>query len=69
VSDTKNDFYFDKEGENKDNMDQQVDLIKINFLGVTIDPENGASNPKIRKALDKSFKLLDKSIKSDQIQA
>jgi hypothetical protein len=34
-------------------------LIKTNFLGVTIDTENGSSNPKIRKALDKSFKLLD----------
>ncbi|CCV02366.1 hypothetical protein IIV30_171R [Invertebrate iridescent virus 30] len=30
-----------------------------NFLGITIDPENGSSNPKIRKALDTSFKLLD----------
>ncbi|CCV01839.1 hypothetical protein IIV22_162R [Invertebrate iridescent virus 22] len=33
--------------------------IKTNFLGVTIDPENGSKNPKIRKALDTSFKLLD----------
>jgi hypothetical protein len=26
---------------------------------VVIDTENGTSNPKIRKALDKSFSLLD----------
>jgi hypothetical protein len=32
---------------------------KLNFLGVTIDTENGSSNPKINKALNKSFKLLD----------
>ncbi|CCV02305.1 hypothetical protein IIV30_110R [Invertebrate iridescent virus 30] len=30
-----------------------------NFLGITIDTENGSSNPKVRKALDTSFKLLD----------
>jgi MSV199 domain/Protein of unknown function (DUF3627) len=29
------------------------------FLGVTIDVENGSSDPRIKKALDKSFKLLD----------
>ncbi|CCV02013.1 hypothetical protein IIV22A_169R [Invertebrate iridescent virus 22] len=33
--------------------------IKTNFLGVTIDPENGSKNPKICKALETSFKLLD----------
>jgi hypothetical protein len=32
---------------------------QTNFLGVTIDAKNGSSNPKIRKALDKSYKLLD----------
>jgi len=29
------------------------------FLGVVIDTENGSNNPKIRKALNKSVKLLD----------
>jgi hypothetical protein len=29
------------------------------FLGVTIDAENGSSDPRIKKALNKSFKLLD----------
>ncbi|CCV01883.1 hypothetical protein IIV22A_039R [Invertebrate iridescent virus 22] len=33
--------------------------IKTNFLGVTIDPKNGSNNPKIRRALETSFKLLD----------
>jgi hypothetical protein len=28
-------------------------------LGVTIDTENGSNNPKINKALNKSFKLLN----------
>jgi hypothetical protein len=36
-----------------------TNLIKTTFLGVTIDPENGSNNSKIKKALDKSFKLLD----------
>jgi hypothetical protein len=31
----------------------------ISFLGVAIDTENGSSDPQIKKALDKSFKLLD----------
>ena len=31
----------------------------INFMGVVIDTENGSNNPKIKKALDKSYKLLD----------
>jgi hypothetical protein len=52
---TKNEFFIDSEDENKD----MSDLVKTNFLGVTIDTENGSSNPKIRKALDKSFQLLD----------
>ena len=30
-----------------------------NFMGVVIDTENGPTNPKIKKALNKSFKLLD----------
>ncbi len=29
------------------------------WLGVVIDTENGPTNPKIKKALDKSYKLLD----------
>lgn len=32
---------------------------QTNFLGVTIDTENGSSNPKVRKALNASFNLLD----------
>jgi hypothetical protein len=64
----KIDFYFEKSDENKD----MSDLVKTNvtndgalapsttsFLGVVIDTENGSSNPKINKALDKSFSLLD----------
>lgn len=35
------------------------ELQKINFLGVAIDTENGSNNPKIRKALNASFNLLD----------
>jgi hypothetical protein len=31
----------------------------VNFLGVAIDIENGSSDPRIKKALDKRFKLLD----------
>jgi hypothetical protein len=29
------------------------------FLGVTIDTENGPTNPKIKKALDQGFSLLN----------
>jgi hypothetical protein len=32
---------------------------KTNFLGVIIDTENGSNNPKINKALNRSYKLLD----------
>lgn len=32
---------------------------KTTFMGVTIDAENGPTNPQLRKALDKSFHLLD----------
>jgi hypothetical protein len=53
----KNEFYFDKSDENKDMSDLIVEPKTI--FGVTIDIENGSSNPKIRKALDKSFQLLD----------
>jgi hypothetical protein len=56
-------FYFNKKDQNKDNM-EHIDLkndSKLNFLGVTIDTENGSSNPKINKALNKSFKLHDMS--------
>lgn len=35
------------------------DLTKTNFLGVIIDTENGSSNPKINKSLNKSLTLLD----------
>jgi hypothetical protein len=35
------------------------DLVKTNFLGVTIDTENGSTNSKINKALNKSLDLLD----------
>ncbi|CCV02182.1 hypothetical protein IIV25_164R [Invertebrate iridovirus 25] len=55
TSHKKIDFYFEKKGENKD----MSELQKINFLGVDIDTENGSSNPKIRKALNASFNLLD----------
>lgn len=34
-------------------------LLFTNFLGVTIDTENGSSNPKINKVLSKSLSLLD----------
>ncbi len=30
-----------------------------NFMGVVIDTENGPTNHKIKKTLDKSYKLLD----------
>ena len=52
----KIDFYFEKNNENKAIMEPTT---KTTFLGVTIDTEDGPSNPIIRKALDKSFKLLD----------
>jgi len=58
----KNEFYFDKSDENKDMSNltvEQNNIPKTNFLGVVIDTENGSNNPKIRKALDKSFQLLD----------
>jgi hypothetical protein len=61
TSHKKIDFYFEKKEENKDmsELTKQNNNISINFLGVKIDTENGPSNPKIRKALDKSFHLLD----------
>ncbi|CCV01937.1 hypothetical protein IIV22A_093R [Invertebrate iridescent virus 22] len=34
-------------------------MSNLDFLGVTINTENGSSNAKIRKALDKSFQLLN----------
>ena len=52
---TKNEFYLENQDENKD----MSDLVKTNFLGVVIDTENGSTNPKINKALNKSFSLLD----------
>ena len=58
---TKNEFFVESEDENKDmsNLTVEQNNISINFLGVKIDTENGSNNPKIRKALDKSFQLLD----------
>jgi hypothetical protein len=32
---------------------------QTNFLGIVIDTKNGSKNPKIKKALDKSYHLLD----------
>jgi hypothetical protein len=55
---TKNEFFIENEDENKD-MSNLTIKENINFLGIKIDTENGSSNPKIRKALDKSFQLLD----------
>ena len=55
---TKNEFFIKNNDDNKDFKDMS-NLTKITFLGVTIDTENGSSNPKVRKALDKSFQLLD----------
>jgi hypothetical protein len=40
-------------------MDTTTMSTSQNFMGVVIDTENGSNNPKIRKALDKSYKLLD----------
>jgi hypothetical protein len=57
----KIDFYFEKNEKNKDNMENinlKVNDFQTKFLGVTIDTENGSSNPKINKALNQSFKLL-----------
>ena len=51
----KNEFFIENEDENKD----MSDLVKTNFLGVTIDTENGSTNPKINKALNASFDLLN----------
>ena len=66
----KIEFYFEKESENKEEMEPKIENFNIilsgtntpsktNFLGIIIDTENGSNNPKIRKALDKSHKLLD----------
>jgi transcriptional antiterminator len=60
TSHKKIDFYFEKKEEDKDMSEvTEQNNIPTNFLGVKIDTENGPSNPKIRKALDKSFHLLD----------
>ncbi|ADO00490.1 hypothetical protein WIV_gp146 [Wiseana iridescent virus] len=56
---TKNDFFFEKEDLNKDMSNLISSEIKTTFLGVTIDTENGSSNPKINKALNTSLDLLD----------
>ncbi|CCV02044.1 hypothetical protein IIV25_026R [Invertebrate iridovirus 25] len=55
---TKNDFYISKLEENKD-MSNLISKKSTNFLGITIDTENGSNNPKINKALNKSLNLLD----------
>lgn len=36
-----------------------TDHEKTNFLGITIDSENGSKDPRINKALNKSLNLLD----------
>jgi hypothetical protein len=69
---TKNEFFFKKNIDYKEmsnlntietitNDDTSVvsTTTQTKFLGVTIDIENGPTNPKIRKALDKSYQLLD----------
>ena len=57
----KNEFYVKKEEEDKDMSDLIVHQknTTVNFLGVTIDTENGSSDPRVNKALNKSFHLLD----------
>jgi hypothetical protein len=61
TSHKKIDFYFEKNYKNKDmeNINLKVNDFQTKFLGVTIDTENGSSNPKINKALNQIFKLLD----------
>lgn len=54
INQPKIDFYTHTEDLNKEMSIQQT-----NFLGITIDTENGSSNPKINKALNKSLDLLD----------
>jgi hypothetical protein len=51
----KNEFFIESEDENKD----MSNLTKTTFLGITIDTENGSSDPRIKKALNKSLDLLD----------
>jgi hypothetical protein len=55
----QNEIYDKFQDENKDMSNLTVEQNNIHFLGVKIDTENGSNNPKIRKALDKSFQLLD----------
>ncbi|ADO00415.1 hypothetical protein WIV_gp072 [Wiseana iridescent virus] len=55
----KIEFYIEKENKNKEEMEPKIEIIKTNFLGVTIDIENGSNNPQVLKALNSSFKLLD----------
>jgi len=68
----KIDFYLDKSSENKDMSDLiKTNFLGVtndgalapssttSFLGVVIDTENGPTNPKINKALNKSLSLLD----------
>jgi hypothetical protein len=52
----KNEIFYKNNRKDKDIMEP---IIQNNFLGVTIDTENGSSDPRIKKALNKSFKLLD----------
>jgi hypothetical protein len=59
TSHKKIDFYFEKNKDNMENINLKVNDFQTKFLGVTIDTENGSSNPKINKALNQSFKLLD----------
>ncbi|ADO00369.1 hypothetical protein WIV_gp026 [Wiseana iridescent virus] len=53
----KNEFFIKNEEENKDN--EIMTSNNTNFLGIVIDTENGSNNPKINKALNASFDLLD----------
>ncbi|CCV02152.1 hypothetical protein IIV25_134R [Invertebrate iridovirus 25] len=67
----KIEFYVGKSDKNKEEMEiisEKFENIilngtntpsKTNFLGITIDTENGSNNPKVRKALNASFNLLD----------
>ncbi|ADO00463.1 hypothetical protein WIV_gp119 [Wiseana iridescent virus] len=55
----KIDFFILKEDENKDIMEPNIENLKVNFLGIKIDPENGSEDPRINKALSKGHQLLD----------
>jgi len=52
---TKKEFFIDSDEEDT----VTLNLPKTVFLGITIDAENGSSDPRINKALNKSLDLLD----------